>query len=357
MKILDLAAFLFLYVATVRGNFRTIQNGILNIGEHVFEALDYGAEALNDRYIIGPNGIPIRIDTEELLFPTLGETQKNLPNTVFFYLYTRNNPTNSQRLNVGDENTLRNSNFNVSKNTLIYAHGWMANYTSAAGLRNAILKNCDCNVILLDWGAIAGKPYVWSSDRAGIISQYVAQMIDFLHAEGMDVSRLTIVGHSLGAHIAGLSSYYAKNKANFIVGLDPAQPNFLRAGAGIRLSSGDGNYVQVLHTNAGAAGFNMSLGDIDFWANNGQTQNGCDSVNVFGIINCSHGRAVDYYMESLNSRVEFIGRECDNYNDFTRGNCANNPTAVMGGVTPQTNLKGNFYFTTNMSPPYARGAE
>ncbi|KAK9310005.1 hypothetical protein QLX08_000488 [Tetragonisca angustula] len=350
MKILDLAAFLFLCVATVRGN---ILNGIVNSVEDVIEGIEYGIESLGDTYIIGPDGIPIRVDLEEFIPPTVEQTQRNLPNTVFFYLYTRNNTSNYQQLNVNDENTLRNSNFNVSKNTAIYVHGWMSDYLTGTGVREAILQVCDCNVILLNWATIAHGPYIWSSDRAGIIAEYVAQMIDFLHAEGMDVSRLTIIGHSLGAHIAGLSSFFAKNKANFVVGLDPSQPNFLRAGVGTRLSSGDGNYVQVLHTDAGAAGLNVSVGDIDFWANNGQTQNGCNILDN----NCSHGRALDYYIESVNGTTEFIGTACDNYNDFTRGNCANNPTAVMGGIIPQTNLRGNFYFTTNAGPPYARGAE
>ncbi|KAK1132551.1 hypothetical protein K0M31_013934 [Melipona bicolor] len=352
MRILDLTPFLLLYVATVRGDFAS---GIVNFGEDVLEDLDYTFEKLTDKYVTGPNGVPVRIDFEEFIPETLQQTQQNLPNTTFFYLYTRNNPSNGQKLNIGDEDTLQNSNFNVSKNTAIYVHGWQTNYLSqnVIGIRNAVLKSCDCNVILLDWAAIAEKPYIWSSDRVGIISQYVAQMIDFLHAEGMDISRLTIIGHSLGAHIAGLSSYFAKNKANFVIGLDPAQPNFLRAGVGTRLSSEDGNYVQVLHTDAGVAGFNISLGDIDFWANNGQQQNGCSIIDS----SCSHGRAVDYYVESLSSKVGFIGRKCDNYNGFTQGKCANNPTAVMGGVTPQTNLKGNFYFTTNAGSPYARGAK
>ena len=138
-----------------------------------------------------------------------------------------------------------------------------------------------------------------------------------------------------------------------VAGLDPAQPNFLRAGVGTRLSSGNGKYVQVVHTNAGGAGFNISLGDIDFWANNGQFQTGCSLFNT----SCSHTRAVDYYAESLNSKVGFIGRECDNYNDFSEGKCASNPTAVMGGVTPRTNLTGNFYFTTNSKSPYATGVK
>ncbi|CAD1472338.1 unnamed protein product, partial [Heterotrigona itama] len=334
-----------------RGNFL---DGIVNFGEHVFEGVDYTLEKLSDLYVIGPDGKPVRVGITDFFPETVEETQKDLPNRVFFYLYTRNNPSDGQKLNVNDKVTLQNSNFNISKYSAILVHGWMSNYKDFIAAKNAFLQSCDCNVILLDWGAIAQNiNYVWSSDRVVIISQYVAQMIDFLHAEGMDASRLTIVGLSLGAHVAGLSSYFAKNKANFVVGLDPAQPNFLTAGVGTRISLGDGEYVQILHTNAGGAGFNISLGDIDFWANNGQTQNGCNLIDD----TCSHVRSLSYYIESLSSKVGFIGRECDNYNDFTQGECANNPTAVMGGVTPQTNLKGNFYFTTNSNSPYARGAE
>lgn len=43
-------------------------------------------------------------------------------------------------------------------------------------------------------------------------------MIDFLASRGMDLSKTAVIGHSLGAHVAGLSSYYAKRKVNYVVG-------------------------------------------------------------------------------------------------------------------------------------------
>lgn len=120
---------------TVRGD---ILDSIVDLGEHIFEGVDYAFESVNDLYIIGPGGIPVRINAEEFIPPTVLQTQKNISNLVFFYLYTRNNPSNYQQLNVNDTDTLQNSNFNVSKYTTLYVHGWMTKYTSAAGIRNGM---------------------------------------------------------------------------------------------------------------------------------------------------------------------------------------------------------------------------
>ena len=121
---------------TGRGNFL---GGIVNFGEHVFEGLDYAAESLNDIHVTGPDGVSDRIDKNEFKPETLPQTQKDLPNRVFFYLYTRDNPTDGQRLNVNDTDTLQNSNFNVSKYTLIFAHGYNAYYTDqGSGIRNGM---------------------------------------------------------------------------------------------------------------------------------------------------------------------------------------------------------------------------
>ena len=51
-----------------------------------------------------------------------------------------------------------------------------------------------------------------------MISQYVSKMIDFLETQGMQPSQLTTVGHSLGAHIAGLSARFAKGEVHYVVG-------------------------------------------------------------------------------------------------------------------------------------------
>lgn len=82
----------------------------------------------------------------------------------------------------------------------------------------AFLQHGDYNVIVVDWSSISQRPYVWASNQVPTIAQFIGSMIDYLQSHGMNPSQLTIVGHSLGGHIAGLSSYYAKSKAHYVVG-------------------------------------------------------------------------------------------------------------------------------------------
>ena len=115
-------------------------DNIVNFGQHLFEEFDYALESLTDLYVTSPDGVPVRLDLYEFLPETVQQTQEDLPNRVFFYLYTRDNPSDGQRLNVNDTDTLQNSNFNVSKYTVIYFHGWMVNYTyqSATVIRDGM---------------------------------------------------------------------------------------------------------------------------------------------------------------------------------------------------------------------------
>lgn len=81
----------------------------------------------------------------------------------------------------------------------------------------AFLKHSDCNVIVIDWGSITFAPYIWASDRVLIVGKFAAKMISFLESKELDEKNLTVVGHSLGAHVAGLASYYATRRANYVV--------------------------------------------------------------------------------------------------------------------------------------------
>lgn len=73
-------------------------------------------------------------------------------------------------------------------------------------------------MIVVNWIGIAQYEYVWVTAQIVKVSQFIARLIDFLASQGMDLSKMTNVGHSLGAHIAGLSSYYAKKKVRYVVG-------------------------------------------------------------------------------------------------------------------------------------------
>lgn len=69
---------------------------------------------------------------EVALRETPDETQNNLVNRIYFYLFTRDNPTDLKRLYLDDVVGLNNSSFNVSKPTKIITHGFLNSLFSEA---------------------------------------------------------------------------------------------------------------------------------------------------------------------------------------------------------------------------------
>ncbi|XP_053985508.1 pancreatic triacylglycerol lipase-like [Hylaeus volcanicus] len=281
-------------------------------------------------------------------------TKEDLENRVFFYLYTRENPKDFEQLKVDDIDMLKRSKFDASKPTKFITHGWINSYMSKAcvAIRDAFLQHGDYNVIVVDWSRISSKPYLWAARRVVMIGQLVARMIDFLVSQGLEPSKVTAVGHSLGAHVVGLSGYYSKNKIEYIVGLDPALPLFLLSGAGARITSDDARYVEIIHTNGGELGFVAAIGDSDFYPNGGSIQTGCP-LDVVGA--CSHLHAVEYFAESINSKTGFWAVSCTNFKDFVLGKCNSQPKALMGGVEPKFDVMGIYYLRTHKTGPFAMG--
>lgn len=82
----------------------------------------------------------------------------------------------------------------------------------------AYLQNEDSNVIVVDWGSISRRPYIWASNRVIMVGQFVSTMIDFLEKQGIDLSKTILIGHSLGAHVVGLAARNAQGEVGFVVG-------------------------------------------------------------------------------------------------------------------------------------------
>lgn len=78
----------------------------------------------------------------------------------------------------------------------------------------------------------------------------------------MNSKDVTMVGHSLGAHIAGLTAKQVEssNKIAVIIGLDPASPGFDYSKSHKRLAISDADYVQIIHTDGKKYGFAKPLG-------------------------------------------------------------------------------------------------
>lgn len=78
-----------------------------------------------------------------------------------------------------------------------------------------------------------------------------------------------IVGHGLGAHIAGFSGKtfhdIMRRKIGHITGLDPAGPCFFQEKTYLKLKESDADFVDVIHTDSGVLGISDPLGKHIFF--------------------------------------------------------------------------------------------
>lgn len=112
----------------------------------------------------------------------------------------------------------------------------------------------------------------------------IGELIYTLYANySVSLANVHVVGHSLGAHVAGFAGRAVQNltgglKIARITGLDAAGPLFSEfwVGEDNRLNSEDADLVVAIHTDGGIAGILQAIGTIDFYVNGGtQPQPGC----------------------------------------------------------------------------------
>ena len=164
---------------------------------------------------------PIEIQTFEPMF--------NAESDVFYLLFTRSNPIGVQiRMNA---NEIRGTTFNAAHPTRFLIHGWLNNKTANVNVLSteAYLRRGNFNVIVVDWGAGAQTiNYISARNRVNEVGPFVATFIDFLDLNGfINFDRLNVVGHSLGAHVAGIvGKRVTRGVIQTIFALDPAAPLF-----------------------------------------------------------------------------------------------------------------------------------
>lgn len=93
----------------------------------------------------------------------------------------------------------------------------------------------------------------------------MAQFIRNLNRQfGADFDSMYLIGHSLGAQIAGSAGKRLKPvKVNTIFALDPAGPKFRHRGTEFRIDPSDAKYVESMHTSANF-GFRRPTGSATF---------------------------------------------------------------------------------------------
>ncbi|XP_072756273.1 pancreatic lipase-related protein 2-like [Anoplolepis gracilipes] len=276
---------------------------------------------------------------------------------VNYDLYTKDNKEQAVSLPVSDSAQLKKSPFNSAWPTKIIIHGWMDNGNTfwLHNVRRNYLSVGDYNIICVNWSAGSTKEYLTAVKLIRQVGEYVAAFIKFLGSEAqVSYDDVHILGHSLGAHVAGYVGNYLSGKLGRITGLDPAGPAFetpYMKDAEERLDSKDANFVDVIHTCAGSLGILKPIGHADFYPNGGTfRQPGCP---VFSAQICSHGRAHEFFAESIVHSDGFPALQCSNWIDFQLGKCGNNST-VMGEFI-NTDSRGIFYLETNAEPPFGKG--
>ena len=199
---------------------------------------------------------------------------------------------------------------------------WVADYatvnlpSSELDQKRQLLFNCltgfldkeDCNFISVDWGLLAlGPNYIRAVSNVEYVGSFTGNFVKFLTSKAADLSRIHLIGFSLGAHVVGKAGQTMNGDIlritglNILIrpaysvitlqihcntclysnivfkGLDPAYPLFEDGNADEILDRTDAKFVDVIHTNAGKLeqgrkGFPFSIGHADFWPNGGSIQ-------------------------------------------------------------------------------------
>ncbi|KAG0727770.1 Inactive pancreatic lipase-related protein 1 [Chionoecetes opilio] len=298
--------------------------------------------------------------------------KKGMQVVKHFYLWTSHNSGNhsAQLLDPGQPDTIANSHFRPHK-TFVIIHGFLGWGTEPWILhfKDKLLRTLSSNVISVDWPAGTSwwlPSYYNAVGRVPSVARDLSGLLQCLGGLwGLDLRDVHLIGHSLGAHVAGLAAA-PLNTVGRISGLDPAGLDYHNVPPDERLDKSDADYVDVIHTNGCATlnkwldcyGINENLGHSDFWPNGGQHQPSCGKRKklIQGEIGCSHEMAYVYYIESLDYSVDqtyYLARACSSWDDYRAGGCACGWETQYMGFSVNVRLNGTFYLKTNVTPPYA----
>jgi len=275
---------------------------------------------------------------------------------IVFRLFTPQNPTAAQIIQLNNNAQLTASNYQPGRATRFHIHGWNGGgATTGAGQRNALIAQLNCNVFTVDWGVGAQTAnYVAARNRVNLVGQTVANFIDWLNtSRGQAHSAITVIGHSLGAHCAGAAGKRTRLLIGAVVSLDPAGPLFSVADSANRVHHTDATHVQNIVTDAGALGFSSAAGHSNFYPNGGTNQPGCNGST------CNHSRVNDFYQHSINHANHFGAIRCASCANIANGCVASGASRRLGGHTVPIDGTAPaltcFHLTTGATAPFAHG--
>ncbi|XP_039284253.1 pancreatic triacylglycerol lipase isoform X1 [Nilaparvata lugens] len=185
---------------------------------------DYTEEEINYLYLTSMMDLMSNysISDSEKFFPFSSDFE------VEFYLFT-SDPHTYEELITGNISSVTNSSFDFAKETKILVHGWLSSAFSdfSYEMLSAILQNKNCNVIIVEWPSVA--LYTVARKRVNKVASELSRFLDFLIDEvHVNVSTVHVLGHSLGAHVAGIAGGQMNStKLPRITGRSPMMDYFM----------------------------------------------------------------------------------------------------------------------------------
>uniref|UniRef100_UPI00358F8262 pancreatic lipase-related protein 2-like n=1 Tax=Myxine glutinosa TaxID=7769 RepID=UPI00358F8262 len=300
-----------------------------------------------------------------------------------FLLFTRQNPSNWQQIEARHPATINSSNFEETRQTAFIVHGFIDKGDDPwlEDICREMLSVDDVNCICVDWVGGSRTFYSQAVNNLRVAAAEGAFLISVMQdMYGYTADQIYLVGHSLGAHIAGEIGKRIPGIKR-ITGMDPAGPFFQNCDPLVRLDPSDAVFVDAIHTDAApmipniAFGMKQPVGHVDFYPNGGEEMPGCEKNTLSTILDidgiregtrnffaCNHLRSYKYYTETIQNAGGFMAYPCDNYDDFTQGKCVTCPDggcprmgylantyAVTPGVVNQL-----FYLNTGAKADYSR---
>lgn len=189
-------------------------------------------------------------------------------------------------------------------------HGYSdgANNRSVKSVANAYIRRGNYNIIALDYADLVAERYfrialpnivqvkfallkftgrhlrmvIYKCLLVNVkIAPHIANVVLKWFDRGLNDRRVHLIGHSLGAQLAGLIGRDIIQKTNYgrkirrISGLDPAGPGFYLGSNLQPLEASDASFVLNIHTDAPLFGAPCATGHVDFWPNDASVQPGC----------------------------------------------------------------------------------
>uniref|UniRef100_A0A182QHI1 Lipase domain-containing protein n=1 Tax=Anopheles farauti TaxID=69004 RepID=A0A182QHI1_9DIPT len=338
---------------------------------------------------------PAEVNTRFLVYTTTHRSEKPLIEFSYeelvvagfgaAYWANGTNDTASIPVATGTSSSLLQTFGDLDNRTVrVIVHGFGANcgLVWIYEMRTALMAVENCTVICVDWENGAKLPnYVRAAANTRLVGRQLALLLRLLRTHnGLRLSRVHLIGFSLGSHVAGFAGAEFSGTAPApdgdanerhgttepalwrITGLDPAGPLFEAQPPEVRLDAGDARYVDVIHSNGenlilGGLGSWQPMGTVDYYPNGGRVQHGCTNLFVGAVTDiiwappttvegrslCNHRRAYKFFIDSVAPRCHFPAFPCESYDQFAAGECFD-----CGGTNGTASACGHMgYYATN----------